>query len=356
MKKLLLLVVIIVIGALGAKKLISEKDKMTQAPTPKMLNYSIKTTQAKEQTLHQKRLFLAQVQSDKEIKIMTKLSGRIKALHVSESQKVKKGDILVEIDDRALLINIKTLEDTLHVQSIDIENSRATLKRSEKLFKANAISKEKLDAIALQLVSKLAQKDATADKINALKVDLDYFRIKAPFNGVVSHIYQHEGDLASFSKAVLSLNSFSKKMQFSFVDSANEIKIKDRVLINNEEIGHVSKIYPNAQNNLSIAEIEVTKRLSLRSKSYISIEVITKSLQGCALPLNTLLHVKNATYVLAYNNNAFEKREVQVEIEDGSSAIISPCINERVALSSESKLSILPFYKNITILGESDEK
>ncbi len=255
MKKLLLLVVIIVIGALGAKKLISEKEKMTQAPTPKMLNYSIKTTQAQEQTLHQKRLFLAQVQSDKEIKIMTKLSGRIKALHVSESQKVKKGDILVEIDDRALLINIKTLEDTLHVQSIDIENSRATLKRSEKLFKANAISKEKLDAIALQLVSKLAQKDATADKINALKVDLDYFRIKAPFNGVVSHIYQHEGDLASFSKAVLSLNSFSKKMQFSFVENANEIKIKDRVLINNEEIGHVSKIYPSVLRVISLLKL-----------------------------------------------------------------------------------------------------
>ena len=356
MKKLLIAVVVIVIAILGAKKLLSEKAKIANAPTPLMLNYSIATTVAKEGVVSQKRDFLAKLQSEKEVNIMTKLSGSIKALLVSESQIVKKGDLLVEIDDRTLRSKLNTLKENLKLQESDVEYVTSVYERSVKLFEAKAISKEKLDGAYLQLMGKKAQRDGSKESINALEADLEYLQIRAPFDGIVSAIYLHEGDMALFSKPILALNSKNQKMTFSFVSSVNAIKVNDTVLMEGRAIGKVEKIYPNAKNSLSVAEVTLDKPLALRGNSYHSIEVVTKTMQGCSLPQNALLHAKESTFVLAYRDNAFKKVKVDVILEDENSAIIEPCIREKVAVGSESKLSILPFYKEITLVGESDEK
>jgi len=354
-KKIVIAVLVLVVLALAAMKLIVTKKEIADAPTPAMLSYSIQTIVPHQATLKQTNTFLAQVLSDKEVNISTKLSGVIKKMLVSESQQVKKGELLLEIDAKSLYANLNTLKDQLRVQKNDLKYAQEVHNRNTKLYEAKAISKESFDASKVQLLSKEANYEATKDKITALKVDMTYLQVKAPFDGVVSVLFMHEGDLAAPSKPILSLNTPVQKMRISYASTSQDIEVGDEVLRNKEPIGFISKIYPNTKNNLNIAEVKLTKVQNLKNDSYISVDVVISTMSGCSVASNTLLHEKGHTFVLFYKDNKFAKNEVNVLIENGESAIIEPCIKNKVAQASESKLSILPFYKNIKLLGDNDE-
>jgi multidrug resistance efflux pump len=64
-------------------------------------------------TLRHTEGYLAQIVSDKSIKLSTKLAGYIEKVYVSESQVVKKGDVLVSIDAIEIRSNIDALKATL---------------------------------------------------------------------------------------------------------------------------------------------------------------------------------------------------------------------------------------------------
>ncbi len=354
-KKIVAFLVVAGVVVVAGKKLVTVKQEVANAKTPLMLNYNIEVQHITKDTLSQKRDFLASVESGKEIKVATKLSGNIKKVYVSESDFVKKGDILVKIDDRSVLANLKTLKKNLHVQNEDIKYYEDVLKRDKKLFEANALSKEKYDASVLNLLNKKAQRDATKDKINSLKSDISYLTIKAPFDGVVSNIFLHVGDLAVASKPILSLNSFAKKVTFTYAPTKQSIKVGDEVFYGGVKVGKVKKIYPNAKNNLYVAEVLLEKNIDAKSGSFISIAVSTKTISGCSVSNQSLLYTKDATYVLAYNNHKFEKVKVDVLLEGDDKSIIDKCLEQRVAVASESKLSVLPFYDNLTLVGDGDE-
>ncbi len=356
MKKIVIFIALVILVGLAAKKLISTQENIQNQPTALALNYNIKTTRTKEAKIDETRPFLAQTRSDAEAQISAKFSGAITKVLVSESQKVKKGDLLVKIDEKSLMSAMRTLVKTLQVQESDVKYHMGVEERNENLYKAKGISKEKYDASVLELLRKKAARDATKDKIASLNADLDYLQIKAPYDGVVSALYMHEGDLALASKPILLLSGYVQKMTFSFASAKNAVAVGDMVLHDGVEVGKVSKIYPNAKNNLNVAEVALNGFLKAKNDSYASIEVVTNSATGCALPRNAILHLKDTTYVMLFNDNKFEKKRVEIVMEDDESLIIKPCVSGEIALASESKLSILPFYKNISIMSDGYEK
>jgi RND family efflux transporter MFP subunit len=355
-KKIIIFIVIVGVVALGAKKLLSEKEKVATLKTPLMQSYSIKSVEVKDAEVAQIRPFLAQVLSQKEIKVATKMGGMIEKIYVSESDRVKKGDILVTIDDKTLRTNIKTLKKNLEVQEKDIAYYEAIVQRNKKLLEADALSVEKYDATKMQLRNKIAQRDATQDNIAALESDYQYLKIKAPFDGVIASLILDEGDLAVTGKPILAMNSYGQKIEFSFANAKGGVTIGDKVFYNQKVIGEVYKIYPNAKNNLNVAEVVLTKKIPLVNNSFLSIAVEVKSQRGCSLPIETFVHAKDTTSVMVYKNNRFHKVNIDVILEDEQRAIISPCVKGKVAIGSESKLSILPSYNNIILVGSEDEK
>jgi RND family efflux transporter MFP subunit len=354
MKKILIFIVLVAVVALAAMKLIAVKKEVATQATPKPMHYSVETTMAHEGSVVQRRSFLAQIKNDKEVKISTKLSGEVKKVLVSESQKVRKGDLLVKIDDTAIKTNIATLQDTKRVQEADVKYYKEVLDRNTKLYNAHAISKEKYDASVLQLQNKEAALQATEQKILSLESDLKYLNIRAPFSGVVSTIFLHEGDLASFSKPVLMLNDGKQKMVFTYAPTSEQVNKGDAVYFNGKKVGIVAKIYPDAKNNLSVAEVKLSEPVAAVNNSFVNVGIELQKQQGCKLPLQALLHEKDATYVLAFKDNKFHKDAVDVILEGDTDVLVQPCPQTKVAIGSESKLSILPFYENLSLVGSNN--
>jgi hypothetical protein len=93
MKKIIigLLVLIILAGlAFKGKALMEQrKEEIVTEPMPQKQSLFVSLTRAKDGNMSEKKPYLAVVQSDKSIKIATKMAGYIEHLYVEESEKEK---------------------------------------------------------------------------------------------------------------------------------------------------------------------------------------------------------------------------------------------------------------------------
>ncbi|MEA3490582.1 MAG: efflux RND transporter periplasmic adaptor subunit [Campylobacterota bacterium] len=355
MKKILSLLLLIVIIFFAAKLLKERKSTAESVATPTLPLLTISLIEAKEGSAKRRENFLALLASQREAKISTKLSGYIKKIAVLESQKVKRGTLLVEIDNGELLASLKTLEATLKQQKNDYLLSKKIYDRNQKLHKAGALPQEKLEELEIGLEGKKTQIVSSAEKIKQLSIQLEYLDIRAPYDGTIGRILVREGNLATPGQPILTLSQPQQKMTFSFAPQHQYIKEGQSVLREGKSIGSIKTIYTQAKNGLSVAEVELIKPLDLPEGTFISIDVVLGEYKGCIVPSDTLVHKRDATQVMLYREEKFTPFDIEVLYANDEEALIQPCPRGDIARGSETKLSKLPFYGKIKIRSIEDE-
>ena len=358
-KKIITIIVVlgvIVLGIKGKSVLESRKAEVENTALPSVEAVSVSVTKGSIGTLNNKESFLAQVLSDKSIKLSTKLAGYVEKVMVEESQHVRKGDLLVHIDAIELRSNIDALKATLATQKSDLALAKSIYNRNMKLYKVGGLAKEKLDISALTLKSKGSIIENTTQKIMQLKHQLGYLSIRAPFDGVIDALILHEGDLAATGKPILSMSNGRKKLRFSYAPTqAKQIKKGLSVWLGDEKIGEIKSLYTTSTNGLLSAEVSLDKKIDLPVGTSINVEVLTSEAQGCILPANTLVHKKEGIYVMVYLKEKFVPLKVDILMKDAQNVLLVECPQASVAYGDEVKLAALPVYDNVKIVGEKDE-
>ena len=349
MKKILLLIVIAAI-VFGAVKLFKTRQESRQnQTTPIERHYAIKTVNAETKSLQERRSFLAEIKPVQGVNVASKLSGLITRLRVSENSVVKKGDLLIQIDDGELQSNLSAAEAQKKAQLADLDYARSLLDRNEKLYKAGGLSREKYDASVVLYQNKTAALETTAQKIKQIKIQLDYLNIKAPFDGMVSALLLHAGDLALPGKAILKLHSEAQQMIFSYMPTSKSIRVGQSVFYQKRRVGAVSKLYDHSENGLLVAEVSLDAPMNAANHSLLNIEVVTNEKSGCAVPLSTLLHQNSAVSVMLYQEEHFMPLAVNITVQDHHEALVTPCPSSPVATASEAKLSLLPSLGKVKV-------
>lgn len=354
-KRILMFVTIVAVLLLlitGKGLLNTRKDAIKNETLPSTHVLNVALVKAKQGLLENRVSFLAQVFSDKSINLSTKLAGYVEKVLVEESQKVKKGDILVRIDAIEIRSSIDALKSTLQAQEGDLVLVKSIYARNKKLYAVGGLSKEQLSTSKVAVSLKSSALESTKQKIDQLKHQLSYLQIVAPFDGEIDAILMHEGDLAAVGKPILTMSNSKKKLVFSYSPVKHAlIKKEQDVFFDNRQVGYVKTIYTVSQNGLTSAEVTLNKPISVPSGASIKIEVLTEEKKGCLLPDNTLLHKKEGTFVMQYVKKAFIPEKVTVEMQNRNSVLISPCPQHPVAQASEVKLAQLPGYGNVAIAG-----
>ena len=146
-------------GILLKKRMQEVKD----APVPIPMAVSVKIVSPKESTLRQTKPFLAQLTSIDIANIASRVSGQITAVRVTENQPVKKGDLLIQVDDRETLSAIKSLEETLKSQESDLQYTNVSCPQRSQDLKWG-LAREKLEASQVSCAAKQAAVEATRQK------------------------------------------------------------------------------------------------------------------------------------------------------------------------------------------------
>jgi multidrug efflux pump subunit AcrA (membrane-fusion protein) len=352
MKKIFYIALGIAVIVAAGLFLTKQKKSVKELPVPAIYTYNVDTVKPSTKTVRATRHFLAQSLASKSALMASKFSAEIKKIHVKENDIVQKGATLISLDDAEIRANIASLQQQMKALIVDVANTKESLDRNQKLLAADAISREKFDNVNVLYQKKISALESTSEQINQLNAQLKYFNIKAPFSGRVGTIYFDAGNLAVPGKPIISLNSDDQKLLFSYVETSQPILQGQQVLIDEEVVGSVIRLYDDAKNAMLIAEAKSSKPLAYANMAYLNIKVVVAEAKGCSVPLNALLHRKSGTVVMVYKEGGFHPLEVDVILQDEKEAILSVCPTSPVATASEAKLALLPAHSSFELTEE----
>jgi len=301
---------LIVIGlVVGAVKLI-KKRRAEDAHEKTATIYPIKVPTITPKTGHIKTTlkYLGIVKNSKEVTINSKFAGKIKYI-VPLGSKVKKGDLLVKIDDTALKAalqevnsNINSLKKLIDADKVNISALQYTISRTKKLLKVKMASVEEYENQKAKLALLEAKLTADKEKLKALKAkknnilnDLTYAVITSPINGIVSAKFLNKGDNAFPGKPILTIAS--NQGNYLYIPLPKPYR----------EIIYKEKVYPltslhSTFNGIPVYKADVNDpNLVLGEK--VDIKVVTFDGNATLIPFNTLLSINGKNYVFDTRGN-----------------------------------------------------
>lgn len=156
----------------------------------------------KPETLENKITSVGTVISDMEAQLKPEIAGRVVKILFSEGKTVKKGQLLVKLNDADLQAQLKKLK-------IQFKLSTEKEQRSKKLLAINGISQEEYD-------NSLSQVESLQADIDLIQSQIDKTEIKAPFDGTIGLKNIDEGQYVNSSVIVASIQKMNPvKIDFS---------------------------------------------------------------------------------------------------------------------------------------------
>jgi len=270
-----------------------------------------------------------------EVELHAETSGRIIKISFTEGSHVKKGDLLVKINDEDLRAQLNKIE-------LQIKLNESQLKRQNELLKINATSQQEFDVADNQMNSFKADRDV-------VQAALRRTEIRAPFNGTIGLRYVSEGSYVSPASQIASIQNINPlKIDFSIPEKyAGMVKKNDVVNFSIEETdeqftGKVYAIEPKI--NLSSRTLQVralcdNKTEKLLPGSFAKVELRLKETNDALMiPTQAVIPVlKGQTVFISKNGTAQSipvktgvRTATEVQITDGLSSgdtIITTGIN-----------------------------
>jgi membrane fusion protein (multidrug efflux system) len=157
--------------------------------------------------------------ANEEVELRPEISGRVTGVFFEEGKRVKKGELLLKINDRELEAELKSKE-VEEKQAADEES------RKRKLYDIKVISQQEYDNVLNSLKIVQAEKEA-------IEAQLAETEITAPFDGFIGLRYVSEGGYISPDVLLATMQEIDPmKVEFSIPEKyAGQIKNGTGILV-----------------------------------------------------------------------------------------------------------------------------
>ena len=150
------------------------------------------------------------IAANREVVLATRIMGRITQVHATEGDRVKSGQVILEIDDKEFQARLRIAQASLERAEAELSQRQRTRKRLQELRRNNAVSQDLVDeAVFAWEVAESNVKSAQAE-INSIESTLAETRIKAPFDAVVIKKMAEEGLVTQPGQALYEIQDQSQ--------------------------------------------------------------------------------------------------------------------------------------------------
>lgn len=187
--------------------------------------------------------------------------GIVKQLNTDVGSHVKKGSVLLEIDNDDLIASIDLARERLKKAKIEEQFARQTYDRYRQV--ESVIEAELMDQHTLAYQKASAASSEAKASLRYQETLLEKTRLRAPFSGVIASRSVELGDSVVGSASLLKLISTDTKLIITFDEKyLHYVKVGSKVRYrldgqSRDRMGSISKIYPsvNAKNRKATAEV-----------------------------------------------------------------------------------------------------
>ncbi|PPQ40265.1 RND family efflux transporter, MFP subunit [Rhodoblastus acidophilus] len=183
----------------------------------------------------------ATLRGDNETAIYARVSGYVRAFAVDIGAKVRKGQILAELETPELDQQVAQAKAQLEQAKANVALAEVALKRWKTLFSQNSVARQDLDTKQNAYDTSVALQNSAEAYLRQLQETTDFKHVQAPFDGVITARNVDLGNLITAGSSGSALFSMARPDPLRvFIDApqayAGGIKVGDKVKVTQPEL------------------------------------------------------------------------------------------------------------------------
>ncbi len=271
--------------------------------------------------------YVATLKSRNSAVISPQVDGQIVQIYVRSGERVKAGAPLMQIDPLKQEATVHSQEGTRIAKQADLRWAQQQYERSSQLYAAGVVSKQDLDSARAALDSAKAQLAALDAQVRQEQVQLRYYRVLAPRDGIVGDIPVRVGDRVNPATVLTTVD------QPGALEAYVEVPVeRARALRNGMPVeildaddkplaeGRVNFISPEVSNQTQtvLAKAAISNRQgTLRTAQFTRARVIWGSHPGLVIPVLSVSRINGQYFAFIAEDNGkgglvARQRKVQV--------------------------------------------
>lgn len=299
--------IMIALGATGCQK---KAAAPAGAGGAGMQGLPVQTVSVSMAPVPQSSEYVATVKSRRSATMMPQVSGALTQILVHSGDRVKSGQVLMQIDPRQQQATVDSQRATERQKKAVYDYNSLEVERQRKLFEAGVTSRDTYEQAVQAFQNSKADYESATQSGNTQAQLLDYYTVRAPFDGIVGDVPVHVGDYVASgsSGTVLTTVDEGKDLEaYIYVPSERAAEVKMGLDVdlmdNNGNLLEKTKIYfispqvdSGLQGILVKAPVHSTPEI-LRNAQMIKARIVWSTKPMAVVPVLAVTRLGGQTFV-----------------------------------------------------------
>ncbi|HET8825924.1 MAG TPA: efflux RND transporter periplasmic adaptor subunit [Terriglobales bacterium] len=267
----------------------------------------VKVQVAQASPINETTEYVATLKSRDSAVVMPEVEGQITQIYVHSGDHVAGGAPLMQIDPRKQEATLSSQEQMREAQQANVALAQQTFERTNGLFKAGVVSKQDLDQAQAALDTAKAQLQSLDAQVKQQQVQLHYFKVVSPREGIVGDIPVRVGDRVVTSTLLTTVDQPGALEAYVYVPVERSTQLKmgmpvDIVdatgkVIAQSRITFISPQVDNSTQSILVKATIANSRDRLRTSQFIRARVVWGERQAPRVPVLSVITLGGQHFV-----------------------------------------------------------
>jgi RND family efflux transporter MFP subunit len=315
----------------------------------------VKTITIAPRPIPQTSEFVATVRSLRSTNIQPQVEGYVRQIMVKAGDRVRAGQPLMQIDPEKQQATVSASQSQRASREADLEFARQQLAREKKLFDAGAVSQQELEQAETGVKTAEAQLAAVDSQIRENQVELQYYRVTAPADGVVGDIEVRPGDRVTASTLITTIDAAEGLEAYINVPLERSASLRNGLtvelldaegkVISSNPITFIAPRAEDATQSILVKATLRTRPAGIRVQQYVRARIVWSNAPAIAVPVVAVNRVSGQYFVFVaeQGQGGFVARQKPITVGDliGEDYIVRSGVKEgeKVIVSNIQKLA-----------------
>jgi multidrug efflux system membrane fusion protein len=199
------------------------------APTAAAPLPEITAAQVIARPLHQFQELTGTLQAVDVVAVHARVSGYVDSVQFVEGARVKRDQLLFQIDPRPFQLEVERLTAELKRSESKLEFANAGGARADRLWTQNAIAREEFEQLSAAQAEAEAEVGSIRAQLGAARLNLEFTHVRSPIDGHVSRAIVTPGNLISSADTLTTVVSDDPIYAYFDTDEATYLKFARQV-------------------------------------------------------------------------------------------------------------------------------
>ncbi len=269
-----------------------------------------------------------------EVRVGAQLSGIVEKLNVEVGSKIRKGDIIAEIDASGLEARLAQARAQVAVEEQGVRRAEVELSRARQLDERKLVARSQVEDAQIALDEARAMLVKARRDMEVVQTDLSYAVIRSPITGTVASVATQEGETvaASFNTptfatviedGALELIAMVDETDIGNVAVGNPVMFTVEAYPSREFEGRVARIAPKGSIISGVVNFEVMIRIDspaelLKPDMTANVSIRTAEREALVVPNASVQREGSERYVWVEQGGELVRKAVSIGTRDAS--------------------------------------